>query len=715
MTFSELAQDSSYPSVEDPGDLDGAGVDGLTLILEQVDDSIALFSSSRRLVRFNQRLVELWNLPIAWLQSHPHWNEILDRLIDQGQLIDLQVQDIQWYLEHAQHKPRSFRILQADGCYLEMRITATAETNVLLVIKHRKPQEQQQPERGSPASSTADEEVPPWMLQRTIQRQADLLHRSEQQLRTIFENTALGIGIISLDQRIIETNPALQQLLGYSHEELYAVPFVAFTHPEDGVIDRELYRELITGQRRSYQLRKRLLSKDGQVVWVRLTVGLVYDPQGRPEFAFYLVENGTPTELVNVKQQLMAAASRWGEFPYRQMVETAMEGIWVIDASSQTTFVNQMMADMLGYSIDEMIGTSMFEFMDEAGQEIAFRMVERRRQGIQERHDFKFQRRDGSDLWTIISTNPLFDEAGQYRGALGMLTDITERKQWEDFLKQANEQLGLQVATQSNKVQEALLRLQQEMKKRRQAEDELRLALDREKTVSQLKSYFVSMVSHEFGNPLTAILTASQLLEYTNPCEDRKAEYLRIIQESVDQMSQLMEDVLLIGKSEAEKVPVEPTMLDLNLFCCRLLGELRLSAGKNYHLQMVNLCADSNVYLDAKLLRQILCNLLSNAIKYSPHCGTIQLEVMRQDNKIIFQVQDEGIGIPEKDLPHLFESFNRAGNVGKIPGTGLGLAIVKHCVDALGGQILVSSEEDKGTTFRVLLPIALPPHGALAT
>ncbi len=427
--------------------------------------------------------------------------------------------------------------------------------------------------------------------------------------------------------------------------------------------------------------------------------------------ALMLGDNGVPIKLTPAQLPLIEEALRLSELRYQQIVETAMEGIWIIDADNKTMFVNQMMANMLGYSIDEMIGKSMFEFMDESGQAGALENVERRRQGVQEQHDFKFRRRDGSDVWAIISTNPLFDERGEYIGALGMLTDITERKQWEDFLQEANEQLGIQVATQETQLQEALYHLQQEIKKRKQVEVELRVALDGEKELNQLKSHFVSMVSHEFCNPLAVISTASYLLENIDLDVNEQAQYFQMIQRSVEQMKQLMQDVLLVGEAEAKKVQVNPAMLDLNHFCRCLLAELQLNLDESYQLQMINLCADQKVYWDAKLLRKILCNLLTNAIKYSPQGGAIQLEITRHNEELVFQVKDEGIGIPQRDLPHLFESFSRAGNVGQLPGSGLGLAIAKQCVDALGGQISVVSEEQEGATFRVVLPLVIPSQG----
>jgi PAS domain S-box-containing protein len=122
---------------------------------------------------------------------------------------------------------------------------------------------------------------------------------------------------------------------------------------------------------------------------------------------------------------------------YRRIVQTADEGIWLIDARNVTTFVNPKMAHLLGYTVDEMAGRSLFEFMDEAARAQAETNVERRARGIAEQHDFRLRRRDGSELWTAMSTSPIFDEAGRYAGALAMVTDITERRQAEEALRRS--------------------------------------------------------------------------------------------------------------------------------------------------------------------------------------------------------------------------------------------------------------------------------------
>ncbi len=113
----------------------------------------------------------------------------------------------------------------------------------------------------------------------------------------------------------------------------------------------------------------------------------------------------------------------------------------------------------------------------------------------------------------------------------------------------------------------------------------------------------------------------------------------------------------------------------------------------------------TNACLDEKLLQHILTNLLTNAIKYSPQGSTVHFDLTCQDRELIFQIQDEGIGIPPEDRERLFESFHRAANVKNIPGTGLGLAIVKRCVDLQGGKIAVTSQVGVGTTFTVTLPL----------
>jgi len=192
----------------------------------------------------------------------------------------------------------------------------------------------------------------------------------------------------------------------------------------------------------------------------------------------------------------------------------------------------------------------------------------------------------------------------------------------------------------------------------------------------------------------------------------KKERYLDCIKTATKQMNQLMNDVLVLGKTEAGKLDFQPSPINLKSFCSDLVAEIKMKDGQNHHLLFVTKEAsndsenlDQFASLDEKLLRHILTNLLSNAIKYSPQDSTIQFEVIFQDESVIFEIKDQGIGIPSEDQKKLFESFYRAKNVGKIPGTGLGLAIVKQAVDIHGGKIMVASEVGVGTTIRVKIPL----------
>jgi PAS domain S-box-containing protein len=242
--------------------------------------------------------------------------------------------------------------------------------------------------------------------------------------------------------------------------------------------------------------------------------------------------------------------------------------------------------------------------------------------------------------------------------------------------------------------------------KRKRAEEEIRKALEREKELSELKSRFVTMASHEFRTPLATILSSTDILErYSHKlAEEKKLTHLHKIQLTVKHMTSLLSDVLLIGQAEAGKLDFKPENLNIVQFCRELIDEIQLSA-KNNTIVFDTQSEITNAYLDKKLLRHIFSNLLSNAIKYSPQGGNVYFDLICQPEEVIFQVRDCGIGIPEADRAKLFDSFYRASNVDTIPGTGLGLAIVKKFVDLHGGRITVTSEIGIGTTFIVTFPL----------
>ena len=245
---------------------------------------------------------------------------------------------------------------------------------------------------------------------------------------------------------------------------------------------------------------------------------------------------------------------------------------------------------------------------------------------------------------------------------------------------------------------------------RHQAEGVIQSALAKEKEINELRSRFVSVVSHEFRNPLNTILFSTELLQRygTQITEQKKETYLDRIQGSVKRMNELLSDVLTVGETEAGKLQFCPQPFDLIRFCHELMDEFNPTENRRSPI-MFSYGQDSNPAsfpaLDGRLLRHILTNLLSNAVKYSPKSDPVAFKLDLSDRTAIFRIQDNGIGIPKSEQANLFQSFYRASNAKAIPGTGLGLSIVQQCVDLHGGSIAVESEENQGTLFTVTLPL----------
>ncbi|MEQ8995467.1 MAG: ATP-binding protein [Coleofasciculus sp. B1-GNL1-01] len=241
---------------------------------------------------------------------------------------------------------------------------------------------------------------------------------------------------------------------------------------------------------------------------------------------------------------------------------------------------------------------------------------------------------------------------------------------------------------------------------RKQAEESLRRALDTEKHLNQLKSQIISVVSHEYRTPLTVILSSAEMLSrYRQRLSDVKQEqHLGRIKSAVEHLTALVDDVLFISKAELNKLEFKPEPIEIIPFTQELVSQVQVGQEDNYRLVFSNQGNGNQLNGDAKLLRQIITNLVSNAIKYSPDGGNVGVHLTCEDSQIILQVSDSGIGIPPEDQARLFQSFNRASNVGAISGTGLGLSIVKKCVELHRGEITLTSAVGVGTTFTVTLP-----------
>jgi PAS domain S-box-containing protein len=285
-------------------------------------------------------------------------------------------------------------------------------------------------------------------------------------------------------------------------------------------------------------------------------------------------------------------------------------------------------------------------------------------------HELRLVRPDGEIRWLRFRVFPVYDQNGQIYRMGGIAEDITRTVQ---------------------------------------AEAEIKRNLAKEAELNELRTQVITLISHEFRTPLSAILSTSELLQYYEAMwtPEKKQELYRRIQISVRHMTQMLDDILLIGRAEASKLEFNPEWLDLPQLCQTLVEQVQTEAEVTGKLAFSFTGQHPMAQVDQKLFRQILINLLSNAVKFSrgDQAAQVFLEMDLARRQAILRVSDQGMGIPPEDLPHLFEVFHRASNAGSIGGTGLGLAIAKRSVEKHGGTIEVSSELGKGTTFTVTLPI----------
>jgi signal transduction histidine kinase len=242
---------------------------------------------------------------------------------------------------------------------------------------------------------------------------------------------------------------------------------------------------------------------------------------------------------------------------------------------------------------------------------------------------------------------------------------------------------------------------------RKRAEVELLAAVQREKELSEMKSKFVSTASHEFRTPLATMLSSAELLEHYSESlgQDEKRNLLQTIQSSAKRMSEMIDDVLTLGRAESGVLKLNLGPTNLRELCGRVVAEFRIAQGKHHVITLDDRFDRLEAMMDERLLRHILNNLLSNAVKYSPQGSEVKFVLERRDENAAIEIQDRGIGIPPEDQPRMFESFHRASNVDNRPGTGLGLAIVKKAVELHGGEISLQSAVGDGTRFTVVLPL----------
>ncbi|MBX3086445.1 MAG: PAS domain S-box protein [Anaerolineae bacterium] len=248
---------------------------------------------------------------------------------------------------------------------------------------------------------------------------------------------------------------------------------------------------------------------------------------------------------------------------------------------------------------------------------------------------------------------------------------------------------------------------------RKRTEELLRQALRQEKELSELKTRFISMASHEFRTPLATIRAATDTLGAyrAKMTEAQINARLEKIQNQVSHLTDIMDEVLTVARIQAKRVTFSPVETDVDEFCREIIDEVLAHPDLNRVINYQCLVQNKLIQLDRMLMRKILSNLIGNAVKYSAADKPVEVMLSSDAVTLMLRVQDYGIGIPDADQVHLFEAFHRASNVGMTPGTGLGLTIVKQAVELHGGTLSFESQVGIGTTFIVAIPLSLPTIG----
>lgn len=508
-----------------------------------------------------------------------------------------------------------------------------------------------------------------WQFDTTAALRAEITRRTDAErnlndanarLQALLATANDAVVTIGTDSLVIDWNNAAERMFGYTRGEAIGQPLTELIIPHGhrpnhlGGITR--YLQGGKPQLLNRRVETRALRRSGEEFDVEISIWPVRTAEGLTFSSF----------VRDISRRKAAAkALSDSETKYRKVVENVNEGI-LVTAGGRILYANPKALALTGLDEETAMSQPFIQFIHPDDRERVLSNHTKRLKGelVENYYQFRVLHTDGSAHWLEISA-VLFEWMGK-PATLNFLTDVTQR---------------------------------------RQAEEDMQHALRRERELSEMKSRFVAVASHEFRTPLAAILSSVELLDdYGSrlPDEERR-EILGLIKTAVTRMNGMIEQVLVTSKLESGRFVFGPVSATVPALLAQVVAELDQANPQASRIAMQCQGLDERRLVDAQLLRHILMNLLGNALKYSPAESPVHCAVSAEGDRLHIVVQDRGIGIPPADLPRLFQSFHRGANVGNIQGTGIGLHIVKECVDLHQGSIDVESTPGEGTTFRVRL------------
>lgn len=397
---------------------------------------------------------------------------------------------------------------------------------------------------------------------------------------------------------------------------------------------------------------------------------------------------------------------------FNLLFEAVSEGIIVVNNQQHVIAVNKAAEQMFGYEKGELDNKPLDllipkNYRKHHHEHVSKFVTESQKRQMGHGRDLYGLKKDGSQFAVEAGLNPFQVDGESY--VMALVIDISIRKAAQQEIKKLNAELEEKIKIRTSELQNTVTNLEEEVLKRKEAEKKIKNALQKEKELNELKTKFLSLVSHEFKTPLSGILTSVSLIEKykLEEQQEKREKHTATIRNKVHYLNNILNDFLSIERLDSGKGQYKYSHFKLNRLVNEVIynANVTLKNGQEIHYPQDR--DDVEFYQDEKILELILSNLMNNAIKYSPADSSISFDYEIKDNFITFTVRDEGMGIPKKDQKHIFERYFRAENALLNQGTGIGLNIAKSHLDHLGGSISFKSEENKGTEFKVVVPIIM--------
>jgi PAS domain S-box-containing protein len=381
---------------------------------------------------------------------------------------------------------------------------------------------------------------------------------------------------------------------------------------------------------------------------------------------------------------------------FEALFEYATMGILIADSNGKIIAINPFALHEFGYKEKELTGKKIETLIPSRFHQNHIHHREKYSESPQTRPmgtgmDLFALRKDGTEFPVEVSLGSYHNNGDKF--IIAFISNISIRKKAEAEIEKLNDDLEATVKQRTSELTSAMHQLEH-------SKEELSKTLEKEKELSELKSRFVSIASHEFRTPLSTVLSSAYLIEkYATTDEQPKREkHLGRIVSSVNMLIDILNDFLSVGKIEEGKIQVRLTQFNIKELVSNIIEEIKNNMKKKqailYHHE-----GNPLVLLDASFMKHIIMNLVSNASKFSPELSPVEIKTISDDHRITLSVKDYGMGISKEDQKHLMERFFRGTNVANIQGTGLGLHIVAKYAELMNGRVEFKSELEKGTEF----------------